>query len=70
MTGGTGGIGAGISRALMDKGWRVLATGATEAECAAAEGLETAPLDVTDEAAVAEVFGRLSRLDGLVNCAG
>lgn len=70
ITGGTGGIGAGIARTLMDKGWSVLATGATEAECEAASDLTTKILDVTDDASVAAVFEGLERLDGLVNCAG
>lgn len=70
VTGGTGGIGAGVARVLMAKGWSVLATGATRAECDAAQGLETAVLDVTDDAAVTALFDRQDRLDGLVNCAG
>ena len=70
ITGGTGGIGAGIARYLTDKGWHVLATGATQDECDRAEGLNTAVLDVTDDAAVQKLFGGLSGLDGLVNCAG
>ena len=70
ITGGTGGIGAGIATALVAKGWSVLATGATEAECAAAHDLTTTVMDVTDDASVAAVFSGLERLDGLVNCAG
>ncbi|MEO0944522.1 MAG: SDR family oxidoreductase [Pseudomonadota bacterium] len=70
ITGGTGGVGAGIARTLMAKGWSVLATGATEAECSTASDLKTTVLDVTDDASVASVFGGLERLDGLVNCAG
>jgi len=70
VTGGTGGIGAGVARALMERGWQVLATGATQDECDKAEDLSTAVLDVTDEASVTEVFGGFSQLDGLVNCAG
>jgi NAD(P)-dependent dehydrogenase (short-subunit alcohol dehydrogenase family) len=72
VTGGTSGIGAGIARAFRAAGARVLVTGLTEAESAAArgEGFDAAPLDVTDAAAAAAFVGRLERLDALVNCAG
>ena len=74
MTGGTSGIGAAVARAFARLGAAVLATGATEAEVAAAR--EAAPevgfarLDVRDGAAVAAVVAGLGRLDVLVNCAG
>lgn len=73
ITGGTGGIGAGIADVLAAKGWRVTVTGAIEAETAAynaPSNVETSVLDVTDPESVAQVFGALDRLDGLVNCAG
>lgn len=73
ITGGTGGIGAGIALALSGKGWRVTVTGATEAEVA---GYDTPPsvtattLDVTDAGGIEALFSGIDRLDGLVNCAG
>jgi NAD(P)-dependent dehydrogenase (short-subunit alcohol dehydrogenase family) len=73
VTGGTGGIGAGVAAALATRGWQVIVTGATRAEVegfAAIEGVTARVMDVTDDASVAAVFGDLSHLDGLVNCAG
>lgn len=73
ITGGTGGIGAGVAEALASRGWRVTATGATQAEVAAyvAPGNATATvLDVTDQASVDALFADFGQLDGLVNCAG
>lgn len=73
ITGGTGGIGAGIARVLAAKGWRVTATAATEAELKSFDApahVDTARLDVTDQESVDTVFGACDQLDGLVNCAG
>ncbi len=73
ITGGTGGIGSGVTSALLDADWRVVATGASQAEIdgvADRDGLTKAVLDVTDDAAVAELLASLDRIDGLVNCAG
>ncbi len=73
VTGGTRGIGEGISRALAAAGYQVVATGLTEAECAAFTpdpAIRTLAMDVTNDASVAPVFAGLERLDLLVNCAG
>ncbi len=80
VTGGTSGIGAGAVRTLLAAGWRVIATGATEAEAIAfreenldepaAANLEVRALDVTDGDAVSSLMSTLDALDGLVNCAG
>ncbi len=73
VTGGTRGLGAGVVRALSADGWDVIAASASERELAefeAPEHVQTRFLDVTDAASVAEVFGSLDCLDGLVNCAG
>lgn len=73
ITGGTGGIGAGIAEVLSSKGWSVTVTGATEAEVAAytaPANVRTEVMDVTDQSSVDRVFTSLDRLEGLVNCAG
>ncbi len=73
ITGGTGGIGAGIAGVLADKDWTVTVTGATEDEVAAyvpPPNVTARVMDVTDQSSVDEVVGALDRLDGLVNCAG
>lgn len=73
VTGGTRGIGEGISRALVKAGYTVIACGLTAAECAAFSpeaGISTAVLDVTDERSVASAIAACNRLDLLVNCAG
>ncbi|MCG6884113.1 MAG: SDR family oxidoreductase [Silicimonas sp.] len=73
ITGGTGGIGAGVAAALAAKGWQVTATGATEAEVAAYDApanVTARVMDVTDQASTGATFAALDRLDGLVNCAG
>jgi NAD(P)-dependent dehydrogenase (short-subunit alcohol dehydrogenase family) len=73
VSGGTSGIGAGIARAFAARGDEVVATGATEAEAAAAspvDGVRHAALDVRDGAAVAAFVGALGALDVVVNCAG
>jgi NAD(P)-dependent dehydrogenase (short-subunit alcohol dehydrogenase family) len=74
VTGGSSGIGAAVAAAFARLGAAVLATGATEAEVAAAReampGVSFARLDVRDAGAVAATVGGLPRLDVLVNCAG
>lgn len=74
VIGGTRGIGAGVARALAERGWTVLATGVSEAEVSAfaagGSGIEACVLDVRDTGAVAALFARLDGLEGLVNCAG
>lgn len=74
VTGGTRGIGAGVVRALTSQGWRVIATGVTQAEVDAfqrpSSDVDARVLDVTDGAGVASLMGSLDRLDGLVNAAG
>jgi NAD(P)-dependent dehydrogenase (short-subunit alcohol dehydrogenase family) len=73
VTGGTRGIGEGVARALAAEGWRVLAGGVGEDEIAAFAHdpqIETARLDVADDASVAAFVARSERIDALVNCAG
>ncbi|WP_136440378.1 SDR family NAD(P)-dependent oxidoreductase [Pacificoceanicola onchidii] len=73
VTGGTRGIGAGVSRALADAGWAVIAVSASQAELEGfrpQKGISTQLMDVTDQASVDAVFGGLPDLDALVNSAG
>ncbi|MGB3555982.1 MAG: SDR family oxidoreductase [Jannaschia sp.] len=73
VTGGTGGIGAGVVDVLLEHGWQVTATGATQDEVDAAaprEGLTVALLDVTDPASIVRIAPGDGPLHALVNCAG
>ena len=80
VTGGAGGIGAGIARCLAGAGARVILTGRDPARLDAAaralpgEGHRGYPVDVTDSAGLArlaaEIGSREGRLDLLVNNAG
>ena len=78
VVGGAGDIGAAISRAFLEMGCSVIATGVDEAALAASSlapqpRLALRTLDVTDDAQVADFTGGLDGLDGLgtlVNCAG
>lgn len=75
VVGGAGDIGAAISRAFLDAGCEVVATG-VDAAAVAASSLRSAPrltlaaLDVTDDAQIADFVGTLGSLHTLVNCAG
>lgn len=74
ITGGSSGIGQGLGRAFAAAGAIVHATGATEAEVAAAR--QAAPeitysvLDVRDNAAVEAYAAGFTAVAALVNCAG
>ena len=80
VTGANSGIGLGISKAALQAGDRVVATGRNMKKLRAAyadggtESLALIELDVTDEAraraAVAEAVKRFGRIDVLVNNAG
>ncbi|MEX3936183.1 SDR family NAD(P)-dependent oxidoreductase [Paraburkholderia phymatum] len=74
VTGGTQGIGAGIARCLAALGARVIAAALapTDAQrsALAADGIETASLDVASKDDVDALFASLTSLDMLVNCAG
>ncbi len=76
VTGGSSGIGAAIARAFAAEGGRVVATGVSDAEVAAAKqdaafaAIDTRVLDVRDAAAVQALMATLDTLDVLVNCAG
>lgn len=81
ITGAAGGLGAAITRALAERGARVIVTdieaGRAEAlagEFAETSGIVSRALDILDAAAieevVAETIERHGRLDGLINAAG
>lgn len=81
VTGGTTGIGRGITKVLLEDGYQVFATGLTPEECqecekalGAGDRLATTTLDVRDrascEAAVAGAVARFGRLDVLSSNAG
>ena len=76
VTGATSGIGQGIAQAFAALGDAVTATGATDAEVAAAPvGAGGTPidyrrLDVRDDGAVRALVASLGDLDVVVNCAG
>jgi NAD(P)-dependent dehydrogenase (short-subunit alcohol dehydrogenase family) len=57
VTGGSGGIGRAVVTELRGRGWEVTSLSRREG------------CDVSDEAQVRGAFGRLERLDALVNCA-
>jgi NAD(P)-dependent dehydrogenase (short-subunit alcohol dehydrogenase family) len=75
VIGGAGDIGAAISDLFCDLGANVTATGVNDADLARTmlkqrKRLRLAPLDVTDDHAVASFAQQHSRVDALVNCAG
>lgn len=78
VTGGTGGLGASVTRRLLDAGWRVVVPWVMEAELDRVEqrdGLQLVQADLFDEAAVDQVVGVAAApgappLRGLVNLVG
>lgn len=73
VTGGTGGIGAGVTEMLHGAGYRVIAATVSQSEIDAFRAtpeIEKRLLDVTDTTAVDAFFAEFDDLVGLVNCAG
>jgi NAD(P)-dependent dehydrogenase (short-subunit alcohol dehydrogenase family) len=64
VTGGTGGIGAGVSKVLHQAGFHVID------RFDGPSGIDTQLLDVTKSEDVTAFFASLTSLQGLVNCAG
>jgi NAD(P)-dependent dehydrogenase (short-subunit alcohol dehydrogenase family) len=57
VTGGSGGIGRAVAAELRGRGWEVVSLSRREG------------CDISDEAQVQGAFGRIERLDALINCA-
>ncbi|MCJ8520930.1 NAD(P)-dependent dehydrogenase (short-subunit alcohol dehydrogenase family) [Pseudorhizobium tarimense] len=76
VTGGTGGIGGAIAECFRDAGAKVVATGATDAECETARAsdlqrsIDYQVLDVRSNAAVRDLVNGLNEVHVVVNCAG
>ncbi|MDR7426175.1 MAG: SDR family oxidoreductase [Armatimonadota bacterium] len=74
VTGAGGGIGQAIVRALLDAGYRVIATDRDADALRSLQGVvtpqETSVLDVADVSSIAACFARVEPVDVLVNCAG
>lgn len=73
VTGGTGGLGRALSKAIAAAGYDVIATGVSENEVAAFNKqphVVAEVLDVRDEAAIRAIVDRCSRLKAVVNAAG
>lgn len=78
VTGGTSGLGYGISKAFLEAGAKVIAIYKNNDEKAKAVSDElneignfkTVKVDVSDENKMKEVFKDIDKLDYLVNCAG
>jgi NAD(P)-dependent dehydrogenase (short-subunit alcohol dehydrogenase family) len=75
VIGGAGDIGAAIANLFCDVGATVTATGVNDEDIARTQlkqrtNLQLAPLDITDDSAVASFAKRHQRVDALINCAG
>ncbi len=74
ITGGTGGIGAAIAKALNSVDCQVIATGVSQREVndfeSSVSGIAATVLDVTDGDAITNLVNQIDQLDILVNCAG
>ena len=75
VIGGAGNIGTAIADLFCDLGATVTATGVNDDDIARTQlkprqGLQLAPLDITDNDAVTSFAGHHDRVDALINCAG
>jgi len=75
VIGGAGDIGTAIANLFCDLGATVTATGVNDDDIARTQlkprqGLQLAPLDITDNDAVTSFANHHDRVDALINCAG
>lgn len=70
VTGATGGIGSAVVRALVDRGYRVLAVGRSAGALAELPGVEPVVLDLARPFALPDALAELDRLDVFVHAAG
>lgn len=70
ITGAAQGIGRAIAERFAAEGARVIAADLRFDDTPSADGIERLPLNVTDEAAVAEAAAALGDVGVLVNCVG
>ena len=75
VVGGVGGIGSAISRAFLDAGCEVVATGLHVEDLELSElqphsKLRLATLDVTNDSQIASFISNMDSLQTLINCAG
>lgn len=74
ITGGTSGIGLGISLGFQAAGYQVIATGVSAGETEATGNLypdlDCRVLDVTSQEQITTTLNDLQHLDALINCAG
>ncbi|MFH1450788.1 MAG: SDR family oxidoreductase [archaeon] len=75
VTGGSGGIGKTIAKALHDNGFEVTLIARSEenlikAAADVGENATTFPCDITDYSQIEPFFNKLKTIDVLVNCAG
>lgn len=78
VTGGTSGLGLGISKAFLAEGAEVIAlyksddskAASVEKECSKIGKFKSIKADVSNEKVMLEVFSKIPQLDYLVNCAG
>lgn len=77
VVGGSSGIGLGVAAAALDRGAHLVIAGRSEDKLrkaaetlAAGNRVETYSVDMTDESAVARMFGKVGHFDHLVSTAG
>ena len=70
ITGGAGGIGRALTEGFLAHGAAVIVADLAEPAVPLASGVRFETLDVTDDAAVAALAGRIETLDCVIHCAG
>ncbi|MEV6347446.1 SDR family oxidoreductase [Actinoplanes sp. NPDC051851] len=70
VTGASSGIGRATAAALAGRGYRVLGTCRDPESVTSTDGVEFLPLDLTSDASIEALAGRIAEVDVLVNNAG